>query len=49
MSDTSIEGAAFKIIKRGIELDQSHRYTEALVCYQEGLQILLNYTKGTVN
>lgn len=37
---------AVKIITRGVQLDEKERYTEALICYQEGLQILVNMIKG---
>ncbi|KAI8441034.1 hypothetical protein MSG28_009306 [Choristoneura fumiferana] len=40
-----IESAAIKILTRGVELDTKKRYTEALVCYQEGLQILVDKMK----
>lgn len=42
----NIEIAAINILKRGVELDTKKRYTEALVCYQEGLQILVDKMKG---
>lgn len=42
----NIENAAINILKRGVELDTKKRYTEALVCYQEGLQILVDKIKG---
>ncbi|XP_068623168.1 MIT domain-containing protein 1-like [Battus philenor] len=42
----NIESAAINILKRGVELDSKKRYTEALVCYQEGLQILVDKIKG---
>ena len=35
------EGAAIALLKRAVELDLSKRYTEALVCYKEGLQLFL--------
>ncbi|CAH2088054.1 unnamed protein product [Euphydryas editha] len=41
----NIENAAINILKRGVELDTKKRYTEALVCYQEGLQILVDKIK----
>ncbi|XP_072945531.1 MIT domain-containing protein 1-like [Epargyreus clarus] len=41
----NIESAAINILKRGVELDTKKRYTEALVCYQEGLQILVDKMK----
>ncbi|XP_035442919.1 MIT domain-containing protein 1 [Spodoptera frugiperda] len=42
----NIESAAVNILKRGVELDTKKRYTEALVCYQEGLQILVDKMRG---
>ncbi|CAG4937823.1 unnamed protein product [Parnassius apollo] len=42
----NIESAAINILKRGVDLDSKKRYTEALVCYQEGLQILVDKMKG---
>lgn len=45
----NIEHAAINILKRGVELDTKKRYTEALVCYQEGLQILVDKMKGNLD
>ncbi|CAH4034998.1 MIT domain-containing protein 1-like [Pieris brassicae] len=45
----NIESAAINILKRGVELDTKKRYTEALVCYQEGLQILVDKIKGEID
>ncbi|KAL0829721.1 hypothetical protein ABMA28_003217 [Loxostege sticticalis] len=45
----NIESAAINILKRGVELDTKKRYTEALVCYQEGLQILVDKMKGEID
>ncbi|CAK1542698.1 unnamed protein product [Leptosia nina] len=42
----NIESAAVNILKRGVDLDTKKRYTEALVCYQEGLQILVDKIKA---
>jgi len=39
---------ATSILTRAVTLDKSGRYTEALVCYQEGLHILLENIK-TIN
>lgn len=41
-----LEAAAASILTRAVTLDKSDRYTEALVCYQEGLQILVDRVKG---
>ena len=45
MSDPDSDGAAIALLKRAVELDMSKRYTEALVCYKEGLQLLLEFIK----
>lgn len=42
----NIDSAAVNILKRGVELDTKKRYSEALVCYQEGLQLLVDKMKG---
>ena len=39
------EGAAVALLKRAVELDMTKRYTESLVCYKEGLQLLLEVMK----
>ena len=33
--------AAKDLLKRAVELDNAQRYTEALICYEEGIQNLL--------
>ncbi|KAI4459899.1 hypothetical protein MML48_6g00012398 [Holotrichia oblita] len=43
----SVENTAASILQRGVELDTKQRYTEALVCYQEGLQILVDSMKNS--
>jgi len=43
MTDTDV--AAIQLLKRAVELDTSKRYTEALPCYQEGLDLLLQFIK----
>ena len=45
MCDPDSDGAAIALLKRAVELDMSRRYTEALVCYKEGLQLLLEFIK----
>lgn len=35
------DGAAKSLLKRAVELDREKRYTEALVCYKEGVQMLM--------
>ncbi|XP_063384419.1 MIT domain-containing protein 1-like [Cydia fagiglandana] len=49
MSTPSTFNAAKKILIRGVELDTKKRYTEALICYQEGLQILVDKMKEEVD
>ena len=47
---TESDGAAIALITRAVELDRGERYTEALVCYKEGLQLLLEFMKvGQIN
>lgn len=47
MTDTTaLEAAAATILQRAVTLDKNGRFTEALVCYQEGLQILVDSIKG---
>lgn len=39
--------AAVAVLKRAVELDAEARYQQALVCYQEGIDMLLQVLKGT--
>ncbi|KAM9038820.1 MIT domain-containing protein 1 isoform X3 [Sarcophilus harrisii] len=39
--------AASTLLKRAVELDSTSRYQEALVCYQEGIDMLMQVLKGT--
>ncbi|XP_055098343.1 MIT domain-containing protein 1 isoform X1 [Symphalangus syndactylus] len=39
--------AAATVLKRAVELDSESRYPQALVCYQEGIDLLLQVLKGT--
>ena len=43
------EGAAIALLKRAVELDMSKRYTEALVCYKEGLQLFLRVVQDVTD
>ena len=38
--------AAISILTRAVELDHLQSYSEALVCYQEGLALLMNVLKN---
>ncbi|KAF3826848.1 hypothetical protein GH733_009373 [Mirounga leonina] len=39
--------AAFTVLKRAVELDSESRYQQALVCYQEGIDLLMQVLRGT--
>lgn len=39
--------AAISVLTRAVELDKAQSYSEALVCYQEGLALLMNVLKDT--
>ncbi|CAK8683623.1 MIT domain-containing protein 1-like [Clavelina lepadiformis] len=43
---TGVEESAVKILKRAIELEGAANYQPALVCYQEGIDLLLDVLKG---
>ncbi|XP_068929098.1 MIT domain-containing protein 1 isoform X3 [Petaurus breviceps papuanus] len=47
LAQQSDGAAASTLLKRAVELDASSRYQEALVCYQEGIDMLLQVLKGT--
>ncbi len=38
--------AAKDLLKRAVELDSAHKYSEALICYEQGVQNLLRQMKG---
>lgn len=38
--------AAKDLIKRAVELDSAQKYTEALICYEEGIQNILRAMRG---
>ena len=44
--DPVAEKAAASVLKRAVELDLAKRFTESLVCYQEGLQLLMEALKA---
>ncbi|XP_033111217.1 MIT domain-containing protein 1-like [Anneissia japonica] len=41
--------ASVSVLARAVELDRKKRYTEAAICYQEGIQLLLNVLKEEKN
>ena len=38
--------AAKELLKRAVELDAAQKYSEALICYEEGIQNLLRTMGG---
>lgn len=42
---SGMETSAVSVLKRAVELDHSDRLQEALVCYQEGIQLLMDVLK----
>ncbi|XP_035680925.1 MIT domain-containing protein 1-like isoform X2 [Branchiostoma floridae] len=44
-----MEASATSVLRRAVELDGSSRLPEALVCYQEGIQLLLDVLKATTD
>lgn len=43
---SGMETSAISVLKRAVELDNSGRLQEGLVCYQEGIQLLMDVLKG---
>ncbi|XP_031725429.1 MIT domain-containing protein 1 [Anarhichas minor] len=41
-----METSAISVLKRAVELDHSGRFQESLVCYQEGIQLLIDVLKA---
>jgi len=41
-----MELSAVNILKRAVELDNASRFTESIVCYQEGLGLLIEVSKS---
>ncbi|XP_034241158.1 MIT domain-containing protein 1-like isoform X1 [Thrips palmi] len=42
-------GIAIGILQRAVELDKNNRFTESLVCYEQGLRVLLEVIKNTTD
>lgn len=38
--------SAGDLLKRAIELDTAMKYSESLVCYEEGIQVLIRLMRG---
>lgn len=45
---SGMESSAISVLKRAVELDHSDRFQESLVCYQEGIQLLMDVLKGAL-
>ncbi|XP_072300847.1 MIT domain-containing protein 1 isoform X3 [Eucyclogobius newberryi] len=45
---SGMEASAASVLKRAVELDQGGRFQESLVCYQEGIQLLMDTLKAAV-
>ena len=43
----SKENGAISLLCKAVELDTKKQYTSALVCYKEGLTMLMDIIKGT--
>ncbi|XP_020504030.1 MIT domain-containing protein 1 [Labrus bergylta] len=43
---SGMETSAVSVLKRAVELDQIGRFQESLVCYQEGIQLLMDVLKA---
>jgi hypothetical protein len=43
---SSSDSAGIHLIKRAVELDNNKRYGEALLCYREGVEMLLDSLKS---
>ncbi|XP_008326288.1 MIT domain-containing protein 1 [Cynoglossus semilaevis] len=49
MSENHVSGmetSAISVLKRAVELDHSGRFQESLVCYQEGISLLMDVLKA---
>ncbi|XP_078514277.1 MIT domain-containing protein 1 isoform X2 [Lissotriton helveticus] len=42
-----LEQSAVAVLKRAVELDGGSKFQEALICYQEGIDLLIQVMKGT--
>ncbi|KAF6717064.1 MIT domain-containing protein 1 [Oryzias melastigma] len=43
---SGMEASAVSVLKRAVDLDQNGRFQESLVCYQEGIQLLMDVLKA---
>ena len=42
-----VEASAVSLLKEAVELDMAQRFSEALVCYRQGIQLLIDCLKGS--
>ena len=47
-SNGGMDAAAKDLLKRAVELDSAQRYSEAIICYEEGIQNILRVVRGRV-
>ena len=45
--EAGIEASAISLLTRAVEMDTQRQFTQALVCYQEGIQLLMDVLKST--
>ena len=45
----SKENGAISLLCKAVELDTKKQYTRAIVCYTEGLQMLMDVIKGMLD
>ena len=43
----SSESAAIQVLTRAVQLDSEKKFSEALTCYEQGIRLLLQATKGS--
>ena len=44
--EAGIEASAISLLTRAVEMDTQRQFTQALVCYQEGIQLLMDVLKS---
>ena len=42
----TVESSAIQVLMRAVELDQEHKYDESLTCYEQGIRLLLQASRG---
>ena len=41
--------SASDLLKRAVELDTALKYSESLICYEEGIQMLIRLMRGVLH